>query len=147
MKITATINSMKHTFTEEDIFRESENRVICITKYGHWPKKLSTRFLIVPKKVMATIERDCERVSPLKEDEQAEFKLLPLGIRLATHKHYKISGLYRIRERTLGMPSISLRIVRDCVDFWDKPSESWMQSNATKQTDLIELTAAEKVSL
>tara|TARA_R110002096_G_scaffold412915_1_gene613537 strand:- start:95 stop:547 length:453 start_codon:yes stop_codon:yes gene_type:complete len=149
MKTKVKIGKVELTFTGDDIFFDSGDCVVCLTKYGHRAKQTQASHLTITAKHMSKLEVDCERIQqPNYYGTDCDvYKLKQLGTKLATHKHFRISGYYRIRERSIAWPSVSLRIVRDLVDFWDVEHDKWIQSNAVKVPDLIELTAAEKEAL
>ena len=71
-----------------------------------------------------------------------------MSIKLATHKHFKITGLYR-HSLNKSERSVKSWIDRQLteVDFWDKYRNKWEQSYSVERADLIELTAEEKAAL
>ena len=71
-----------------------------------------------------------------------------MSIKLATHKHFKITGLYRVTFKKKS--SFIKTLLTDgvtCCDFWDKYRNKWEPSYSVERADLIELTAEEKAAL
>lgn len=69
-----------------------------------------------------------------------------MSIKLATSRVEGVSGVYRVAEYVTQV-SISVKIVRDRVEFWCPYLKEWKPSFAIKFHDLIELTDKEKASL
>ena len=72
-----------------------------------------------------------------------------MSIKEATHKHCKITGLYRYASEKRAEATI-YNFVADLfteVDFWDKYRNKWEHSYSVVRDDLIELTEAEKETL
>ena len=62
-----------------------------------------------------------------------------MSIKLATHKHFRITGLYR--------HSMKWTPWQTGVEFYCESTNKWLKSSATFRADLIELTAEEKAAL
>ena len=71
-----------------------------------------------------------------------------MSIKLATHKHYRITGLYR-HSKSKSEIAVKSWIDRQLteVDFWDKYRNKWEQSYSVERADLVELTDEEKAAL
>ena len=71
-----------------------------------------------------------------------------MSIKLATHSHKRISGLYReAEEKDISFIKGFFTSVISEVDFWDKYRNKWEPSYSVERADLIELTAEEKAAL
>jgi hypothetical protein len=73
-----------------------------------------------------------------------------MSIKLSTHKHEKITGLYKHSSEELKDKrpiEYWLDDVISEVDFWDKYRDRWEPSYSVKRIDLIELTEEEKANL
>ena len=71
-----------------------------------------------------------------------------MSIKLATHSHKRINGLYReAEEKGISFIKGFFTSVISEVDFWDKYRNKWETSYSVERADLIELTAEEKAAL
>lgn len=144
MNIEIRIDGKTQTFTENDIFCDDGVCVTVATKHGYWAKNSAECDLKLKDNELAKLESKCERVHPI-EGYAEDSKLFKFELKTYTTKSRK--HRYRVAKDPVMCEFKKWLMLETGVEFWDVNLHRWSPSSAVYQSDLIELTAAEKEAL